>query len=261
MKKQSSDFVVINNYQLPSGCAILTLELASREKLPEILPGQFVQIKVDAPGVFLRRPISVCDVRDGKQLVLFVKPLGTGSTFLTHMDIGHVLNIIYPLGNGFSCSAEEVAGRKILLVGGGVGAAPLVYLSKHLSSLGTDVHVALGGRASKDLDGLSELYPTANSINISTDDGSLGEKGVITENSIFSKNFDRVYCCGPLPMMKAVARKCSEKGTWCEVSLENRMACGIGACLCCVEDTSDKGNVCVCTEGPVFNIKSLEKWL
>ena len=94
---------------------------------------------------------------------------------------------------------------------------------------------------------------------VTTEDGSLGEKGFVTQHSIWrDKQFDKVYVCGPKPMMKAVAKLTKEHGIWCEVSLENMMACGLGACLCCVEDTVD-GNVCVCKEGPVFNTRRL-KW-
>ena len=94
---------------------------------------------------------------------------------------------------------------------------------------------------------------------VTTEDGSMGEKGFVTQHSVLNEKIDHIACCGPLPMMQAVARIAREKNIECEVSLENTMACGLGACLCCVEDTADDGNVCVCKEGPVFNIKRL-KW-
>ena len=96
-------------------------------------------------------------------------------------------------------------------------------------------------------------------MSISTEDGSVGEKGLVTANSILNNDFDVVYCCGPTPMMKAVSEWAKERNIKCYVSLENRMACGIGACLCCVTDTKDMGNVCVCTYGPVFDANEI-KW-
>ncbi|MEG1574305.1 MAG: dihydroorotate dehydrogenase electron transfer subunit, partial [Bacteroidales bacterium] len=102
-----------------------------------------------------------------------------------------------------------------------------------------------------DFNAISDTYVT-------TEDGSEGEKGFVTQHTILQKiNFDMIYCCGPRPMMMAVARLATDNGANCEVSLENEMACGIGACLCCVENTT-KGNICVCKEGPVFNIKELQ---
>ena len=260
MSAQLKDFTILRNETLASGCCLMYLSTGDGSALPAILPGQFVQIKVETPGVFLRRPISICNTTDDGELVLFIKPVGKGSSHLTKMKAGEKVNILLPMGHGFDIS-PEVKGKRILLAGGGVGAAPLVLLARELSRQGAIVSVALGGRTRADISGIPELYETAERIALSTDDGSVGEKGVITHNSVFKDSFDRIYCCGPTPMMKAVARYAKENKIWCEVSLENSMACGMGACLCCVQDTSDKGNVCTCTEGPVFNINRLEKWI
>lgn len=113
----------------------------------------------------------------------------------------------------------------------------------------------LGARSAGDLLQVAE-FGKVGKVHLSTEDGSVGEKGFVTVNSALSGHVDMIYCCGPSPMMKAVAAIAREKGVRCEVSLENMMACGLGACLCCVENTV-KGNVCVCTEGPVFNIEML----
>lgn len=252
-----SDFVVKNKKVFPSGCCLLRLEPIDCSANVDCHPGQFVQVKTECQDVFLRRPISICNASADGCLELFIKPLGKGSQWLTERCLGDKLNIISPLGHGFTLCGK---GEKVLLAGGGVGAAPLVFLSRKLSEAGADVSVVLGGRSKADVEQLPELYK-ASSVSVSTDDGSMGEKGVITQNSIFNDNFDRIYCCGPTPMMKAVARIAKERGIWCEVSLENMMACGLGACLCCVQDTDDHGNVCVCTEGPVFNINRLQSWL
>ena len=259
MAQQIKDFIVIRKHVLPSGCVILWLTPSDGSAIPTCFPGQFVQVKTDAQGVMLRRPISICDVNDKNELALFVKPVGDGSRWIAAREKEDTMNIIIPLGHGFT-GYEDVSGKKILLAGGGVGAAPLVFLSKILVENGASVSVALGGRTKTDIDGVEMLYDKDAFTTVSTNDGSCGETGLITQNSIFNHNFDKIYCCGPTPMMKAVAKIAKERKIWCEVSLENMMACGLGACLCCVQTTSDSGNVCVCTEGPVFNINRLEKW-
>ena len=145
---------------------------------------------------------------------------------------------------------------KPLLVGGGVGTAPMLMLGAELVKMGCTPAFLLGARSSKDLlqlenfEKLGEVYTT-------TEDGSMGEKGYVTQHSVLhTDRFDMIYTCGPKPMMVSVAKYAKAHGIECEVSLENRMACGVGACLCCVENT-DEGHLCVCKEGPVFNIKKL----
>ena len=236
------------------GCCIITLACCEGFTLPKILPGQFVEVKIDnCPSAMLRRPISVCDVTADGRLVLFVKPLGEGTRHLVDLPIGSKINILLPLGNGFGLVEK---GKKVLVVGGGIGAAPLVMLTRQLLECGVDVTIAIGGRSASDLQGVLELYPDKATKVCSTDDGSRGHHGLITANPVFDKKYDKIYCCGPTPMMKGVAHIAFENDVECEVSLENHMACGLGACLCCVEKTND-GNVCVCTEGPVFNINRL----
>ena len=144
----------------------------------------------------------------------------------------------------------------MLLVGGGVGVAPLLYQGAFLKSLGVKPTFLLGARTSKDLLMLDE-FRKYGEVYITTEDGSEGEKGFVTQHTILQKQrFDLIQTCGPTPMMRAVARYAYQQGIDCEVSLENMMACGLGACLCCVEKTTE-GNLCVCKEGPVFNIKRL----
>ena len=131
-----------------------------------------------------------------------------------------------------------------------------LWLLIRKAGLGTEA--LLGARRDVDLLEL-DLFNQVGIVYCSTEDGSTGEKGLITHNTALNQQWDYIYCCGPMPMMKAIARYAVKNNIECEVSLENRMACGVGACLCCVEDTADSGNVCVCTDGPVFNIKRL-KW-
>lgn len=225
--------------------------------LPEgIKPGQFAQVRIpDSPHTFLRRPISICFADyQANQLWLLVRDAGEGTHRLINAQAGDVFNIIMPLGHSFTLGAR---GEKMMLAGGGVGVAPLLFLGKALNDRGVDVTFALGARSAADLLLIPE-FEKYGRVCLSTEDGSAGEKGFVTQHSAFGENYDRIACCGPTPMMQAVARIAKARGIDCEVSLENVMACGIGACLCCVEDT-DKGNVCVCTDGPVFNINQL-KW-
>lgn len=236
--------------------ALLKFTPSDGTSLPaEIAPGQFVQIEVpDSKSTYLRRPISInyVDNKDNT-LWLLVRNAGAGTKHLIDTPVGAIRNIILPLGHGFTIPDTAEA----LLVGGGVGVAPLLYLGKCLCDKGIKVNFALGARSSADLLMLDE-FEKYGTVHVSTEDGSQGEKGFITQHSIFNATITHIACCGPTPMMQAVAKIASARGINCEVSLENMMACGLGACLCCVEDTIH-GNVCVCTEGPVFNIKQL-KW-
>lgn len=254
-KKYMLDMKVVANTALGSMYALLKLTPADGTTLPQIEPGQFVQVEVsDSKMTYLRRPISVnyVDCEDNT-LWLLVRKAGEGTRHLAAATVGNIINVILPLGKGFGLIGD--AAKRVLLVGGGVGVAPLLYLGKRLLDAGVKPEFLLGARSASDLLMLEE-FEAIGKVYSSTEDGSAGEKGLVTTNSIFSADFDKIYCCGPMPMMKAVAALARQKGVECEVSLENKMACGLGACLCCVEPTV-KGNVCVCTDGPVFNIDSL----
>lgn len=233
------------------------LKLRAGEALPEIAPGQFVNVLAPrSAGVLLRRPISVCNAdASAGSLWLLVKDLGRGSRAISECRQGDRLRILLPLGHGFTTGLTS--GCRALLIGGGVGIAPLLYLGRKLAEKGIMPEFMLGGRSQYDLP-LREEFEKYGLLHIATEDGSSGEKCLVTEHSRFAEGADMIYCCGPLPMMKAVAKAAAGAGIECEVSLENKMACGLGACLCCVEDTTD-GNLCTCTHGPVFNIKNL-KW-
>ncbi len=248
------DWAVVDNRRLDDRHLQLILSPASGS-MPEMKPGQFVQLKSNAStDTFLRLPISINYVdKEKQQLWLLVQMVGEGTKALKALGVGDILNLVLPLGNGFSI--DDASGR-ILLVGGGVGIAPMLYAGKVLKDKGLAPTFLLGARSynnilEKDLfEELGELY-------ITTEDGSFGEKGFVTQHSVLQKEkFDKIMVCGPKPMMMAVARYANANNIPCEVSLENMMACGLGACLCCVEKTV-KGNVCVCSEGPVFDIKQL----
>lgn len=233
------------------------MKLTHDKPLPEMLPGQFVEVRIDqTPSVFLRRPISICFVdRTANELWLLVATIGNGTRWLGSLQPGDTVNCVLPLGNGFEKPSGKTAGSKLLLIGGGVGVAPLLYLGAMLKDQDREVTFLLGGRSAKDVLLLDE-FKKYGRVCVTTEDGTLGEKGFVTNHNVLSDDFDKIYTCGPTPMMKAVARYANEKGIDCEASLENMMACGLGACLCCVEKTTE-GNLCVCKEGPVFNIKRL----
>lgn len=235
-----------NNYQL--------IKLTSTEKFSNIKAGQFIQIKIDhSASTFLRRPISINFVDDQKnELWILVQIIGDGTKIISQLKKGDKLDVILPLGNGFSTPTHP---SRVLLIGGGVGIAPLLLHGYNLNNVGHDVNFLLGFRTKDHIIQESDFKKIGN-VFFTTEDGSHDTKGYVTNHSILKENFDFIYTCGPKPMMFEVAKYAWNKGIACEVSLENMMACGFGACLCCVEKTI-KGNLCACTEGPVFNIKEL----
>ena len=269
------------------------LRLTHDEPLPTMLPGQFVEVRVDgSPTTFLRRPISINFVdREKNELWLLVATVGDGTRRLAQLQPGDTLNCVLPLGNGWSimnngqctmynaqCTMDNGQGTmdngqggmhddelRPLLIGGGVGVAPLLYLGATLKEAGVEPTFLLGARTSKDLLMLDE-FRRYGRVFVTTEDGSEGEKGFVTQHSLLQKErFTLIQTCGPTPMMKAVARFAKENGVACEASLENLMACGLGACLCCVEkvrvdadaSTTVATNVCVCKDGPVFDVRRL----
>lgn len=254
MKKYILDLKVTENIRLHANYVLL--KLTQSAPLPEMLPGQFAEIRVDnSPSTFLRRPISINYVdREKNEVWFLVQLVGDGTRKLATLEKGDLLNVVLPLGNGFSM--PQTPEEKVLLVGGGVGTAPMLYLGESLLKRGCKPSFLLGARSKNDLLQL-EQFTSLGEVHVTTEDGSMGEKGYVTMHSVLKDHkFDMIYTCGPKPMMVAVAKYAKESDTECEVSLENTMACGVGACLCCVEKT-DEGHVCVCKEGPVFNIKKL----
>jgi dihydroorotate dehydrogenase electron transfer subunit len=255
MTKRIEDFKVIANKRLNND--FFLIELSGDQKLPEIKPGQFAQVKIEgSPETFLRRPISVHDVDFGRNTFkLLVQVAGKGTKQISLCKNGDYLNLILPLGNSFSMPET---GERILLIGGGCGVAPLLFLAKTLKHNGHSPDILLGFRNTDRIIEY-EQYLKIGKVFLTTEDGSMGEKGYVTGHSLLeSDSWDRVYCCGPESMMKAVAKWSKKQKIECEVSLENLMACGIGVCLCCVVDTV-KGHLCTCVDGPIFNINDL-KW-
>ena len=254
MKKQIIDLTVRQTVHVHERYVLL--KLTHEEPLPEMLPGQFVEVRVDdVPSTFLRRPISIHFVdKENNELCLLVAAVGDGTRRLARLQPGDTLNCVLPLGNGFTM--PQSADERLLLVGGGVGVAPLLYMGAEMQQQGCEPTFLLGARSQKDLLMLDEFRKYGRVL-VTTEDGSEGERGFVTNHSILAKEqFTRIATCGPKPMMVAVARMADKLGIACEASLENMMACGVGACLCCVEKTTE-GNLCVCKEGPVFDTKRL----
>ncbi len=232
------------------------LKLTDEAPLPEVSPGQFVEVRVDGSrSTFLRRPISINFLDTAlNELWLLIQTVGDGTRALARLSAGDRLNVLLPLGNGFQ--TVEQADENVLLAGGGVGVAPLLEYGKWLATHGSRPTFLLGARSAQDLLEL-DFFRRYGEVFLTTEDGSAGERGFVTRHSVLQqRNFDRIAVCGPKPMMMAMAKFAKKANVTCEVSLENMMACGLGACLCCVEKTV-RGNVCVCREGPVFNVKDL----
>lgn len=256
-KKLSNLTVLSNSVQ---GEDFFLLRLKTDECHPAIKPGQFVEIRISgAENVMLRRPISIHNFNeDSKVMELLVRKAGNGTKCLSRCQAGDKIDIVYPLGNGFDVAA---AGERPLLVGGGVGVAPLLMLAAELRKAGAKPVFLFGARTSSAIL-RREKFKEYGQIDVATEDGSEGVKGFVTDHPDLSaeglKNFTSIYQCGPTPMMKAVAQKAKAAGVECYASLENMMACGFGVCLCCVTDTVN-GNKRVCADGPVFNVNDL-KW-
>jgi dihydroorotate dehydrogenase electron transfer subunit len=212
-------------------------------------PGQFAQIAV--PGKTLRRPISVCEIDRGNRTLRFVFQVrGEGTAILAGFRQGDTLDILAPLGNGFDLGNTS---RRALFVGGGIGLPPLLGAAK---PFGGNAVVAAGFR-SRDAVILKEDFEACGcKTRIATDDGSFGHHGLVTE-LLGGLSFDAVFACGPLPMLRAVCALAKERGVPCQVSMEERMACGIGACLGCAVKLHGPDGAAyyghVCKDGPVFD--------
>jgi dihydroorotate dehydrogenase electron transfer subunit len=205
--------------------------------------GEFVHI--DIPGYYLRRPFSVCDT-DANGLTLLYKTVGEGTRKLAALPEGTELSVLTGLGRGFD---EHACRKKALLVGGGLGAAPLYPLAKRLKAQGKDVTVVLGFNREEEIVLEREFKALCNTVSLSTLDGSAGIKGFVTDAiKALQPEYDCFYTCGPMVMMKAVCQLLKGPG---EASLEERMGCGAGFCYGCSIRTAG-GPRRVCKDGPVF---------
>lgn len=203
-------------------------------------PGQFVNIKID--GLFLRRPISVCD-RTDNELTIIYKVVGKGTDEMSRMQDGTVLDVLTGLGNGYDLT---LCGEKPLLLGGGVGVPPMYMLAKQLIEQGKSVSVILGFNTKSEVFYESEFKTLGCDVTVITVDGSYGKKGFVTD--ALPENYSYFYCCGPEPMLKAVFKATETSG---QFSFEERMGCGFGACMGCSCKTVT-GYKRICKDGPVL---------
>ena len=208
----------------------------------DIKCGQFVNIKVE--GFYLRRPISVCDVV-GDTLTLVYKVVGGGTETMSKMPVGHKLDLLTQLGNGYNL--DKTTNHAVLL-GGGVGVPPLYLCAKKLVEAGKKVTVILGFNTQSEIFYEKEFAALGATVLVTTVDGSYGTKGFVTDALKQVENYDYFYTCGPEPMLKAVYNATNTSG---EFSFEERMGCGFGACMGCSCETKYK-NLRICKEGPVL---------
>lgn len=228
-----------------------------------VRPGQFVMLEI--PGrvrPYLRRAYSVADACPERGEVEFlVKTIGPGTAALEELPDGAAANLLGPLGNAFSTS-ELPPGSRVAVVAGGIGAAPFPLLCRDLAKTGIKGDLYLGGRGERDLAFRGRFVGAVTGETVlATDDGSLGERGLVTEvfrNRAAERRYARLFACGPMPMFRALAKVASELGVPAEFSTEAEMGCGFGACLGCVIPATDKPFLVSCTEGPILSPQTID---
>ena len=265
MKRKVAGFV-ISNTEISNDIFSMwiTTDLAA-----DANPGQFVGVFSNRESTLLPRPISICEVNEEKTAIRLVyRVVGKGTSELSHMKEGRRIFLLGVLGNGYDL--EKGRNKSILLMAGGIGVPPILELAKRLSGCGgseeaitKDITAVIGYRNSDTY--LLEELEQYTRVYVATEDGSLGTKGnvidAINENKL---NPDIIYACGPMPMLRAIKKLAAERDIDAYISLEERMACGVGACLGCVCRTTHKdhhshvNNARICTDGPVFEAKEVD---
>ncbi|VFQ42581.1 riboflavin synthase-like beta-barrel [Desulfoluna butyratoxydans] len=259
-----SDCTLLWNREVSPGYYHMGLEAPAR--YTEAAPGQFVMLKAEKGGTLLRRPFSIHDVTtqgDKTVVTLLYKVVGPNTRVYAGMKEGDVLSMLGPLGNRFT---EPQAGETTFLAGGGIGIAPMLLLARRILAKGgspSDHTVFIGGRTREDVLAEEAFRELGFPVVVTTDDGSAGEKGRITApmaRLLNEKNPAKVYACGPHPMLVGVADLMDGHDALCELSLEIIMACGMGACMGCVVESSDEDAPYrhVCIDGPVFDARTIK---
>lgn len=263
--------MVVTNVEVSPG--YFRMRMTAPAEFKQTLPGQFLMLKVsDSIDPLLRRPFGFFDVgtfspeyaggNTQAYSEILYKVVGKGTRMLSALHNGDLLDVLAPLGKGFD---PGPSGEEKILVGGGIGLAPLYYLAKEQVARGEKVRLFAGGRNRDDILCITEFERLGVETYVSTDDGTLGESGLVTE--VLERHLKpdgmRIFACGPTPMLRAVALMAQTHGVPCQVSMEAYMACGVGACLGCVlkganhsDETPDYR--CVCKDGPVFDSFELQ---
>lgn len=248
--------VVVRAEEIETG--IFSMCIQDKDMASHAKPGQFVSLYCNDGSRLLPRPISICEINKNEgTLRLVYRVVGKGTEEFSHLHAGARINVLGPLGNGFT-----IEGTKALLIGGGIGIPPMLELAKALHEKNIEVQVVLGYR---DVLFLNEEFESYGKVYISTEDGSAGTKGNVID-AIVEHNLtaDVIYACGPTPMLKGVKEYGSKHKITTQLSLEERMACGVGACLGCVCKTREKNpltqvnNKRICKDGPVFYAQEVE---
>ncbi len=253
MEKKKEMALVVSQEQLAPGIYSLILKTDAAKTAK---PGQFVSVYTKDPSKLLPRPISICEIDKGEstlRLVYRVTAEKAGTAQFAKLREGEKIPVIGPLGNGFPI--EKAEGKKVFLMGGGIGVPPILEMAKQMNC--EKKQIVIGYRDEKTF--LSKEFSENGELYISTEDGSVGTKGnvmdAIREQGLTA---DMIFACGPTPMLRAIKNYAEENGIECYISLEERMACGIGACLACVCKTkevdhhSNVKNKRICKDGPVF---------
>ena len=224
---------------------------------PNAKPGQFLHVKCGGT-TFLRRPISICDAYDNKLRFIF-EIRGEGTRELAKVEVGVTLDMLVPLGRGFDLDLAQTDGD-IIVIGGGIGTFPLLCLAKSLEQRARAPIAILGYRTEELITLTGAFTAVCKDVHIATDDGSFGHKGFVTDvlaDIIKTNKIAAIYTCGPKMMMKCVAETAKENNIPCQVSMEERMACGIGACVTCTCGVAGL-NVRVCKDGPIFDAELID---
>ncbi len=265
MQSRLSTNEVIENSEICPG--YFRMRIACGQVFQSALPGQFVMIRIHGQTMpLLSRPFSIHDVimPDSGVMAfdLLYKIVGAGTKKFSLIRPGDQIDILGPLGNGFSTQGDY---ERVYMVAGGIGIAPFVYLGRHLMSKGLQsrqITLFIGGRTSGDLLCLGMFEGMGIDIQISTDDGSAGQRSLITkplEEAFAQARPNAIFACGPIPMLREVMKLSKQNGLACQVSIETMMACGMGACLGCAVEQSKSQNAYLhaCMDGPVFDAGSI----
>lgn len=258
---ESVEALVLDNFMVAEGIYEMWLEAPGAAAKAK--PGQFVMIRPAEGGrAYLRRPMGIYDVdKKAGSLAILYEVHGQGTGRLALAAKGDKLSLLAPLGNGFTVQPGL---RRGLVIGGGIGVAPLYPLLCQLAADGVEAELLLGAQCAERLLALDRLPRLGVPVQVYTDNGTMGKQGYPTDDLprlLREGGFEQVFCCGPMPLMRRVAAICQEAGVACQVSLEERMGCGFGICVCCVIDArTEDGGVAkkrVCYDGPVFDSREV----